>query len=444
MTRLDRGTFRAALRSGICDPPVLFTPLVDIDRRSYARLERLDRKTLREHYDAAGERMDSKTFGQMRAATERALRCAPDYLPAYRFHVGELVNDEWLAAVDWHKPFHRDHVSHQVMCAFVGNTLLNGGHNGELLFGGRSLLDWCVDVVTTSPKAEYLRNYFRNMGGASVFFDASALSRRLWKSLFREAFFLAAMYHDIGYPWQFVNNLHHQLRNNAPGGNPIAEGADCIYRQFSDRLVLYPLNGYQCRGATQPGEWTSRCIEMLRVGLAKSHGLPGALSVLHLNDCLRAYPAWESQFAASRFCVEWAAMAIMMHDFQPLYAGKKTAAYPHLRVSFARDPLSFVLTLVDQIQDFGRLNAKFSRPNGSPTIEYMSPCHRVDLEIEPSAAEMTIKYFYSSTKDYCKNIRFKRDAQQEYFDPLTGYLHYDGFPVSTINLQAVYDPDNTW
>lgn len=57
-------------------------------------------------------------------------------------------------------------------------------------------------------------------------------------------------------------------------------------------------------------------------------------------------------------------MAILMHDMQKVFKGDgkhgPMPEHPHLQVSFRQDPLSFLVTLVDQIQDFGRPDARFT------------------------------------------------------------------------------------
>jgi hypothetical protein len=380
----------------------------------------------------------------MRVAADHALRCAGDYFPAYAFHVGELINDEWLSAVDWHKPFHRDHITHQLMCVYVGRTVVNGGHAGEFMFSERPLIDWCVDVALNAPECEYLRDYLKAMGAPSFYFRRDGFGRKLWEQMFRESLFLACTYHDIGYPWQFVNRIHDQLRLHAPDDTPFGRGIDAIYHHHRHRLVMYPFNGYQPAVATQPTEWTARARNALRLGFSSTHGVPGAFAFLHLNDLIREYPTTPKEQAVSRFCLEWASMAIAMHDMQKLYAGDDCEPHPHLRVSFRRDPLSFVLTMIDQIQDFGRPNAFFRR-GGGVTLTYGATCHRVEVNRGADGGELVFSYFFRDKGDARANKkRFKPLAQRAYFDPTSGYVDYGGLPISGIRLDAVHEPAGRW
>jgi hypothetical protein len=447
MTRFDRNGLRAALASGICDPPRALGRLLDLSRQAYRKLEDAQgTKTLRYHYTRSAERMTSAAFGQMRVGVDRAVKAAPEYFPAYAFHVGELINDEWLATVDWHEDFHRDHISHQLMCVYVGQTLLCGG-DGEFILGEpkRPLLDWCLDAVLQAPECEYLREYLMAMGAPKTYGRRDAVGRRLWRQLFMESFFLACMYHDIGYPWQFVHKIGDKLHPHAPGGDLLTRGVDAIYDHYKHRLVMYPFNGYQPYEATQPGEWTKRARSGVDAGFTHTHGVPGAFAFLYLNDILREYPRRAHSKAVSRFCIEWAAVAIAMHDLQKLYAGKRgLEPQPHLRVVFQRDPLSFMLTLTDQLQDFGRPNAVFSR-SGHVTLTYTAACHRVEVRPGPKSDELTAWFYYGDKESARKNIlECKPDAEDEYFHPKRGFLSSRGVPLPRIRLKPVYEAGGSW
>ena len=444
MIRFDRLGLRMALASGVCDPPRLLTPMVRVSRRAYRLMEEKQEKPLRTHYTAAANRMTSEAFGQMRVGAERALRAAPDYFPAYEFHVGELINDEWLAAVDWHKEYHRDHLSHQLMCVYVGRTILSGG-SGEIHFGDQPLIEWCLNVLLTAPECEYLREYLLSMGAPSIYGRRDALGKMLWRQIFLESFFIACLYHDIGYPWQFVRSINDQLRSHAPEQGVLGDDVNTTYNHYKNRLVMYPFNGYQPHLETQPSEWTRRAQAGLRAGFYHTHGVPGAFALLHLNDLVRDYPSCYNANAVSRFCIEWAAMAIAMHDLQKVYVGKYGETHPHMRINFQRDPLSFLLTMTDQLQDFGRPAAVISRHSGKVELTYRPACHRVDVGIGESPGELAATFYYSDRTEARDNaVKYKKDAENDYCDPTCGYLDCRGGPISRIRLGVEYEPDGRW
>jgi hypothetical protein len=217
-----------------------------------------------------------------------------------------------------------------------------------------------------------------------------------------------------------------------------------LYDAYGARLLCYPLQGYSTPTATQPPAWRHRSETLLMDGQIKTHGLPGALAFLYLNDILREYPAAAHQQSAGLFCLEWASLAILMHDLQKIYVGSAGANQPpensQLRVSFRRDPLSFLITLVDQIQDFCRPNATFVPSGDKVRLSYPHACHAVDVTARPSGP-MIITYCYQQRADYDKNtFEHKPKAQREYFDPNVGYVDWTGLPINSVRLLTRYEP----
>lgn len=446
MTVFDRPNFRVALQNGVCNPPNRLAPLVKVSPRCYSRLASGVGMTLHEHYVQAASRMTADAFGQVRMAATRALRCANNYFPAYSFHIGEFINDEWLSSVDWHKKFHRDHILHQLLTVYVGNTILVGNGTDEFVVDDTPIINRCLNAVLFAPECAYLRDYLRTMGAPSIYFNGDELARRLWTDILKESFFLAAMYHDIGYPWQFVSTIQNKLGPNGPPMSPMTRGVEWVHDHYRDRLLMYPLRGYQPFSATLPSEWIARCKETMYAAFSKTHGLPGALALLHLNDALREYPIMARDHAVSRFCIEWAAMAIMMHDMRGIYAGQGCSEpMPHLRVSLTRDPLSFLLTLTDQIQDFGRINAAFARSGDRILVSYDAACHKVEISRVTLPRELHIKFYFKNGNAARMNAsKFKRDDERDYFDPTSGYLDYHTLPIDRIRLLVEYDPGGKW
>lgn len=383
-------------------------------------------------------------YGELLTATSLTLRATSGHFPAYRFHLAECLNDEWLSMVDWHKPFHRDHMSHQIMCYYIAQELLNAPLY-ELSFGGCSLRQICIDHIMNAPSCEYLRQYAYSIGLNFLTDLDPSLRQWVWNQLFDESIFLACFFHDIGYPWQFLNTIAKQLATNGPSHTPALHGLSEIYDAFKKRLVLYPLNGYSPFGDMQPADWTDTGKRVLKMAFSQTHGMPGAISFLHLNDILREYPVTPNENACGRFCLEWAAMGILMHDMASIYRGAANndspPDNPHLRLKISRDPLSFVVTLVDQIQDFGRANAVFEKATNHVTLSYDTACTAVDLSLSKLDHSLEINYEYHDLEAYINNTsKFKPKAEKEYFNINTGFLDWSDLPVSHIHLATSYVP----
>lgn len=239
------------------------------------------------------------------------------------------------------------------------------------------------------------------------------------------------------------------------GGNPTARGADWIAERYSDRLLLYPLNGYQKTGPCSPGTWRDVFYELIQKGLSQTHGLPSAIAFLYLNDALRSFPIGAAP-PRRRFCVEWAAMAIMMHDLGKLYGkaekaspGKYTlqVTHPQMRLKFERDPLSCVLALSDVLQDFGRHDASFMRtrpkqPGNSlpdpapPMVKYKSRCEEVRLEWLDTTGELKITYVYPNPSQRHDKREFARKEEVEYFDPAAGFVDMSFAGIRRITIDV--------
>lgn len=435
---LSKERYFEAVSAGTLVPSRAFNPLFRVSRRALTLLDKQKRMKLHEHFSALRERMPNECVLGTRLAASLALRFSNGYFPAFRYHLGEFLNDEWLACVDWHKQFHRDHVSHQVMCHWVSKELVNAC-GGDFDFGGKTLKEMCIDQIMKG-NCDYLQDYADEMG---VFVDVPHEEERrrlIWEWLFDEALFLATMFHDIGYPWQFVHGIVSKFSDHCPQAMSLTTDIGKLYEDYSSRLVCYPLHGYQASSKLHPVAWRKHAEDMLRLGRFETHGMPGAFAFLFLNDVIRDFPEPQSANAKGLFCLEWAAMAIMMHDMQKVYMGPSSGprpAHPCLRIQFKQDPLSFVMALVDQIQDFCRPSAKFSKVNDKLVgLEYPHACTSVKVTAT-DGGPMNITYFFTDEGDVIKNRAvFKRDAERDYFDPVNGFLDWTGLPITGVHLGA--------
>lgn len=323
------------------------------------------------------------------------------------------------------------------MSFWIAKKLANGG-SPELTIGGKTLRDICVHQVMSSPACAYIRKYAEEMG--LVIDGPKARRRFLWESLFDEALFLASMYHDIGYPWQFAQLVADQLGNSFPPAIPIQLGAEKIYQAYGNRLLFYPLRGYLSPSPAVPAVWLQTAAELLQSGLTTTHGVPGALAFLYLNDILRDCADSQHNSPAGAFAIEWASMAILMHDMQKIFKGDArsgpTPEHAQLRIAFQRDPLSFMLTLVDQIQDFERPDACFTPKDSKVALEYKTRCHAVAVGANSHSA-LEIRYYFDDRADYLKNLtKYKPEVQAEYFDSNLGFVDPTGSGITKILLSV--------
>ena len=442
--------YQEGLSAGAYAPPNTYCPFMRVNRKQYRDLEKRYDNTgngLRKAFRSLRKRIGREHYGSTYPIQLKALHYSRMAFPAYRFILPEVLADDWLATVDWHRP-HRDHILHQPLTAYIVLKLLTGGPDGEQPFqmpSGQSLLDECVDKILKEDGTIYLRQFLIQIGVAKT--DAWLIGgparRELWKALFIEAAYLAAVFHDMGYPWQYVNSLGNKLEHAGYQPDSPTPDAVRVLKAFGNRLLFCPFNGYILADRNAPVTWHYRLHELTAKALRRTHGLPGAIGFLYLNDVLREYPI-ERLHPIRQFCVEWAAMAIAMHDMPNLYWGDNMATPPdnsHMRVRLEVDPLSCVVALADVLQDFSRPIATFRDRHGSKRIvevRYDAMCESIELELSSAASRNEFRITYQVRKGAAlayKNTRIA-DEQKQYFDTRFGYLDLSSAGITQVDMQT--------
>jgi hypothetical protein len=253
-----------------------------------------------------------------------------------------------------------------------------------------------------------------------------------------EAAYLAAIFHDIGYPWQYINLLNNKLEHANYQSSTINENAERIINAFGERLLYCPLNGYHLSDRSAPSTWPQRLAELTAKSLRKTHGFPGAIGFLYLNDVIRDYPI-DNAHPIRQFCVEWASVAIMMHDMGKIYWGDETSTPPenlYIRLKFEADPLSCIITLADVLQDFSRPTASFRDNLGAVEVRYLSGCDSTILELDNSSGLLKIIYRYDDRRQRASKLKWLPGEHREYFDQRYGYLDLSAAGIRRVVMEA--------
>jgi hypothetical protein len=346
------------------------------------------------------------------------LKHSAGLFPGFKFIAGEFVKEEWLSLVDLHKAFHRDHIYHQTQVAVITDDLLTKIFlEGDFMFSDDllkligKLKDKKISATACIDKKKGLRLslldmvaylLFRNAFGTNYFSDfikESGINISLldiheprickeafqsWRYIAKTSALTAAYYHDIGYPFQFVKRVERELdplTNNKSMNKSIT---DILFKLFRERLFMKALAGYQSFGKITHSDRIDNIRETLSKAMIGSHGLPGAVSFLSIHDSLDGYEIPGGN-RVNTIIKEIAATAILMHDMQKIYGNP--VKQPQLRLSFKRDPVSFLVTLADQIQEYGR-----SSLSNSPRD------NKGDSELNLSIEQLT-----KATKIYIEN-----------------------------------------
>ena len=442
----NKDNFYYSSKNGLCNPLNSLTPFYNIDFKRFYKL--YQSSTIDLDFDQLKRRLGIRYYNHVLNNYRYTTGYSQNYFPAFQLFAGEFLNKEWLATVDWRK-YHRDHILHQTMTAYIGMILIKGKYYDtntkkikKILFNGKSILNHIIDIILLSPKCQYLRDYFVSLGGSNHLITDSSICRQVWRNIVCETFFLAALFHDLGYPWYYSYNINQQLNLLSNNHDSVNDVSDLVFDLYKNKLWLFPFNGYQPLNNIVPSNWQPKLNRLIRKGLTKTHGLPGAVTFLQFVDELRKYP--DNQISPIRlFCIDWAAMAIMMHDMSRLYGevegNNLNITNQHLRISFEKDPLSFMLTISDQIQDFSRPDAIFtSIDSDSAKVQYKSNCHEVELSWDESKGILDIINKYRHMKDYSRNkTEFLPKIQKLIFNSSLGYLDYAYLGISYIKIDAM-------
>lgn len=436
--------YQNGVRKARFSPPDVFSPYYDVDPVLFRRHGTTDQRRgdLRLALEELRKRTDEIYYGKTYPLQARTLDYSARAFPAYRFVLPEVMTEDWLAIVDWGK-FQRDHVLHQPLCGYIVLKLLDDeGGEPLLLPNGKTIIDTCVDSILRWDETSYIKDFLVSCGMAGN--DPILRSPEIWRIFFREAAYVAAVFHDLGYPWQYSE----RLQANLDGLNDPAlrqdRSVERVIRVFGKRLLFHPLSGYRAPDMASPSTWHDRIAGLTETALAQTHGLPGALGFLHLNDCVRRYPHG-ANWPLRLLCVEWASVAIMMHDMAGVYWGKGNA-YPgipdngFLRVGFEHDPLSAIVTLADVLEEFERPNVTYgnvrdARGEERVALRYGHACSGTDLEIDPRGV-MSIRYHMNSDALIADKRSRLLKEQREYFDSKYGYLDMGGLGITDVKMIA--------
>lgn len=375
--------------------------------------------------------LEIRMGGEYFAEFERVQTSVKEYgtfvFPAYKILFLDVACEDWLSLLDFHKGFSRDHSVHQPLTAYIVCKLLGRGNPTQAFhISGSSLLDKVLDVILTSPDSKYLLDRLAQKDPVSPLLQGD---RELWKLVFYQTAIITAMYHDLGYPWQFIERMHEFLNDEKllcgklPNDSPLSKQ---YIHEHKDELMFRPFYNYGKGGLTSSNINKSLFDQYIH----KSHGVTGALAYHAYNAEYRSTEK-TSMSGLIEFCQEWSCLAILMHDMQKAYA-EAEAGFPKL--DFNTDPLSYIISLADTLEDFNRPNANFKTNKKGCEIEYSFPSLSVEFEEDGGVAE--IRYRMSPETKVAQEERKVKD-QKELFDQPGGFFDLSSVGLTRLTIQCV-------
>lgn len=458
------------------NPPVLFN--VSPSKYEQLRVQISKDKPFDVALREIKKRMPETEYACLRASLNVLYKYSRTTFPAFAFLVKEFINEEWLSLVDFHKSFHRDHIYHQPQVAFIVKRLLN-----EVTFENMkehklvneckeklkfpldykiTLLDLCAyQLAKKTKETKYMHEFAQDIGVNEKFLSFEQNPEDchfFWKTVVYDSAIIAAFYHDIGYPYQFIARIEEALNPLTHFDLLTVYNPYQVLEKFENRLFIKALCGYKdFKNYPVPYMHKEDLIETIKASMKKTHGFLGAITYLYLNDYMRDYQN-KNENPVGILKMEMAATAIMMHDMQKVYRDIKknnnnnntyyltTVERPQIRLSFLKDPVSFVVTLADQLQDFGRTSSK-ANTNSKQNRSGKDSIPDIILGIEKNVKGVkfnidneynaTITYMYGENKADCymQNEKYIPKLMSEYYNKYDGYLDYTGV-FENIKLEA--------
>lgn len=405
----------------------------------YNELEKKQKErklTVDDTYERLRERTSEVYFTDIHTAQAQPIDYADKVFPAYKFLIPEILIDDWLSLIDPHREERRDHSLHQPLTAYIISQLLGNGDIGKgLKINNQSLLSICAENLLDKPKMEYLRQYLSDLDSTALP-SKTDIGRVLWASeVFYEATFVAALFHDIGYPWQYVNQVGSGIGIVDHGMRYEMEmTAKNIYGMIANRLLIYPFHGYSPSAVHSPmTTWKSDVMNEIHSAFVNTHGFPGALAFQYLNDKMRT--ANDASDCMVRFIQDWAAVGIMMHDMLREFLGKKSGTpYPNFRLSMDTDPLSCLVAMADVLEEFERPKATFKGYTNDARVTYESSCNITEIDIVGDVLKVTYKF---ANKPSTKDIEGRNEEIDAYFNNADKFIDLSSIGINKVECISI-------
>lgn len=420
--------------------PKTFHTVYSLDKSKYHAKEQAYREnkglSVDQTFDNLKKRTSRDYFNNVLGGQVEALSYSDYVFPTYRFLMPDALMEDWLAIIDPHCDNRkRDHSIHQPMTAFIVSKMLGGGTPSDgLIIGGASLLEHCATILLNEEKTQYLRDYFDELYPARKRQSWSpTLCKKFACDIFYQTAVISALFHDIGYPWQFANGIGKSLKIADYDRKSFkSRSVSMMMNAVSNRLLAFPFHGYSTTSILHPTDnWTMRLQDSVESAFYNTHGFPGALAFTHLTDEIRKFPQeLNLNDAVYQFIVDWASVGILMHDMPSQYSKKGKVINPQFRLSIDTDPLSCLIAMSDILEEFNRPKSSFTSVMDYVKIEFDSPCKATEINVVGDTLHIT--YLYENNVDAARNKKRREDEVFEYFNPNSGFID-----LSTIGIKTV-------
>ncbi len=320
---------------------------------------------------------------------------------------------EWMMNHDPVKPWYRDHLIHQLRVAFLGELFLKCPLDDQ----GLTSLDPSEnkEISLCKKVAERIKQIIEEPATSTIKYLAESLNvdtGKITPELIRSAWWLAGLFHDTGYVFDFFAQLANTVQDvySFPIPAPFAGLAETFKKQsaevlfhFLEQEALAYREWLKTPGLFTDPNWKPPKPEhVASAGMGpaflvqlfkKGHSAAGALNLLYVIESLIERGEVTAEF---RFAAGLAALAILRHDTDGWRPDEKNPAELVREVSkdqfssegwlttrpiaFEDDPLSFLLALCDHIQEWGRYKTEPGKEPNTEAIVYN--IEKVEMNLE--------------------------------------------------------------
>lgn len=393
--------------------------------------------------DELKKRTTGDYYNKVKIVQEAAVSYSGKVFPPYELYMPETIVDDWLSMVDWHKEHStRDHSLHQTLTTYIVQSLLGFGNSDDSLElgNGKKLLEYAAEILLRKESVILNKDILEN----EVYKSFSEDDKIYWaERIIFETATIAALFHDMGYPWQFIERLSSHL--SFSGIDEICryaiDGTKCK-KELEGRLLSLPFYGYK-KSNSELNDFNDNIVELMKAAFQKTHGFPGAVCFQKLNENIRieVNDNEELKLISNRLILEWAAVAIMMHDMEGLYRmhGKKC-----FQLNFEKDPVSCLIAMSDVLEEFQRPSVDFDNQPESvwgkdtPHVDLFYNFKCLETKISFNGERMVIEDKYT---DEPKSIDHRKKELEHYFNQ-DGFINLSSWGITGIDYSYSVSPSN--
>lgn len=328
-----------------------------------------------QRYEAHTNAQPSKIMNQLSLSIPRKYflelqYCAKAYatifskvFPKLATYIDEMIYIEWLLYVEPDTPKYRDHLVHMFKVAYVGDTFMNN----------KTLLDKIVKRQFTKSGNDNCESHFR-LWLRERGFNADDWDDNEREEIIKIAFFIAALFHDLGYGHYYLNKYKERLFRIYPWLLPDINQIDanaCVSQGLLYGLPAYFIrhNHYLLNTEDGNGKHTLSKLKQrqltagfFRDCLPLNHSIASSFFVSHIaEDLFKSRSISEKLYVAFNIAAE----AAMLHDMT------KEERCLHLNCGFLNNdsdktvPLAVLLILSDEISVWERHRIKYEQNDES-------------------------------------------------------------------------------